>query len=85
MNYKTVEVELENGHVRPSGAETLPARAHALLTLLDNGAPAPAATCGELAGRWPALDKLPPVEAQSFADDVERARSSLPPPASAWD
>ena len=35
MNYKTVEVELENGRVRPAGAETLPDKAHALLTILS--------------------------------------------------
>ena len=34
MRYKTVEVELENGRVTPHGTETLPARAHALLTIL---------------------------------------------------
>jgi hypothetical protein len=34
MSYKTVEVELENGRVHPSGAETLPAKAHGLLTIL---------------------------------------------------
>jgi len=34
MSYKTLEVELENGHVHPSGAETLPSKAHALLTIL---------------------------------------------------
>ena len=34
MSYKTVEVELENGCVRPSGLETLPEKAHALLTIL---------------------------------------------------
>jgi hypothetical protein len=34
MSYKTVEVELENGHARPSGSETLPEKAHALLTIL---------------------------------------------------
>lgn len=39
MSYKTVEVELENGHVHPSGSETLPAKAHALLTILDSSAP----------------------------------------------
>lgn len=38
MSYKTVEVELENGRVRPSGAETLPDKARALLTILS---PAP--------------------------------------------
>jgi hypothetical protein len=35
MSYKTVEVELENGRVHPAGAETLPAKAHALLTILS--------------------------------------------------
>ena len=44
MSYRTVEVELEDGRVTPHGAEPLPARAHALLTLLpSNGAP-PAAS-----------------------------------------
>jgi hypothetical protein len=35
VNYKTVEVELENGRVYPAGAETLPDKAHALLTILS--------------------------------------------------
>ncbi len=35
MSYKTLEVELENGRVRPAGAETLPDKAHALLTILS--------------------------------------------------
>jgi hypothetical protein len=35
MSYKTVEVELENGRVRAAGAETLPDKAHALLTILS--------------------------------------------------
>ncbi len=34
MSYKTLEVELENGVVHPAGSETLPAKAHALLTIL---------------------------------------------------
>ena len=35
MSYKTMEVELENGRVHPTGAETLPDKAHALLTILS--------------------------------------------------
>ena len=35
MSYKTLEVELENGRVHPSGGEVLPVKAHALLTILD--------------------------------------------------
>jgi hypothetical protein len=35
MSYKTVEVELENGRVHAAGAETLPNKAHALLTILS--------------------------------------------------
>jgi hypothetical protein len=35
MSYKTVEVELENGRVHPAGAETLPDKACALLTILS--------------------------------------------------
>lgn len=52
MNYKTVEVELENGRVRPSGPEPLPSKAHALLTILSSGAPASSqAANGSLAER----------------------------------
>lgn len=35
MSYQTVEVELENGHVRPAAGEPLPAKARALLTILE--------------------------------------------------
>lgn len=34
MSFRTLEVELENGRVHPRGAETLPAHANALLTIL---------------------------------------------------
>lgn len=34
MSYRTLEVELENGQVRPRGTETLPSKARALLTIL---------------------------------------------------
>lgn len=85
MSYKTVEVELENGHVRPSGSEMLPARAHALLTLLETRTSAAALTCSELAERWVNMDKLPVDEAKAFADDVEQSRASLPPLKPAWD
>jgi hypothetical protein len=85
MSYKTLVVELENGRVYPRESETLPAKAHALLTLLDCGAPSPAGTCGELAERWAGLDKLSLVEANAFADDIELGRVNLPPLKSAWD
>jgi hypothetical protein len=42
MSYKTLEVELEHGQVRTNAAEGLPAKAHALLTILETrqvGAP----------------------------------------------
>jgi len=42
MSYKTLEVELENGRVHPCGTETLPARATALLTILNAPEPGPA-------------------------------------------
>jgi hypothetical protein len=52
MSYKTVEVELENGHVRPSGSETLPDKAHALLTILTaTPTPNPQNANGSLADR----------------------------------
>jgi len=36
MRYKTLEVDLENGHVLPRGAESLPPKARALLTILES-------------------------------------------------
>jgi len=39
MSFKTVEVELENGQVRPANAETLPVKARALLTILESLSP----------------------------------------------
>jgi len=78
MSYKTLEVELENGQVRPRDSETRPAKAHALLTLLDSSAPPVARTCGELAERWPGLERLPADDASAFAEDIERARANLP-------
>ena len=58
MSYRTVEVELENGRVHPSGAESLPPNARALLIILspDGSQPPEAGTAsiadlaGELAG-----------------------------------
>jgi antitoxin (DNA-binding transcriptional repressor) of toxin-antitoxin stability system len=44
-----------------------------------NPLPTAAITCAELAERWPKLEKSPPDEADAFADDVEKARSKLPP------
>jgi hypothetical protein len=85
MSYKTLEVELDNGRVRPCGAETLPAKARALLTLLEPGVLQIASTCGELAEKWNELEKLPPDEANSFAEDIERSRANLPPVKPAWD
>jgi hypothetical protein len=38
MSYRTVEVEIDHGHVLPKGAESLPEKASGLLTIL---APAP--------------------------------------------
>jgi hypothetical protein len=35
MSYQTVEVDLDNGQVRPRGVETLPAKARALLTIIE--------------------------------------------------
>lgn len=85
MSYRTLEVELEEGRVRPRGSETLPPKGHGLLTLFDSSGPPAALTCGELADRWPRLEKLPLEEARDFADDVERARAHLPPLKSSWD
>jgi len=54
MGYKTLEVELENGRVHPSGVEALPAKAHALLTILTANGKVEAAA-GSLADRVASL------------------------------
>ena len=51
MSYQTVEVELENGRVQPCGAEALPARAHALLTILTGRLAKPAAASTRTLGQ----------------------------------
>ncbi len=54
MSYQTLEVELDRGRVRPYGAETLPEKARALLTILGpTSAPSdsvPTASLAELVG-----------------------------------
>ncbi|HWF18093.1 MAG TPA: hypothetical protein VG754_02450 [Verrucomicrobiae bacterium] len=57
MSYKTLEVELENGRVHPSGAETLPPKAHALLTILSANESAEALN-GSLADRVAGLSGI---------------------------
>ena len=37
MSYQTLEVDLENGRVSPRGSEALPAKARALLTIVETG------------------------------------------------
>ncbi|MBI4663523.1 MAG: hypothetical protein HY735_32380 [Verrucomicrobia bacterium] len=37
MSYRTLEVELDGGRIRPCGSETLPEKARALLTILTSG------------------------------------------------
>lgn len=85
MSFQTLEVILENGRVRPSGAETLPARSHALLTLIESPLLPPQVTCGKLAERWNQLERLSAEEGRAFADDLEAARTQLPPLKAAWD
>jgi len=57
MSYKTLEVELENGRVHPSGAGVLPSKAHALLTILTPDGIAEAVK-GSLADRVAGLAAL---------------------------
>lgn len=50
-----------------------------------NPVPGPVLTSAELADRCVRWTKLPPEEANAFADDIEAARRNLPPLKSAWD
>jgi hypothetical protein len=56
VSYKTVEVELEQGRVRPCGAETLPNNARALLVILSPTSPlseeSPGPSLAELGGTF---------------------------------
>ena len=49
MSYQTVEVDLENGKVLPCGAETLPEKARALLTIVEEAHETPEAPARSLA------------------------------------
>ena len=74
MSYRTVEVELENGVVRPAGSETLPASGHGLLTLFPTGSGTPARSCAELASWWSQRSRLSEAESKAMADDIEKGR-----------
>jgi len=65
MSYKTLEVELVNGRVHPAGAETLPDRAYALLTILSPQAVKPEAPTKSLGE---AMRKLGAVGRGEFID-----------------
>lgn len=65
MSYKTVEVELENGRVHPSGSETLPEKAHALLTILS---PQPAKSEGRARSLGKAMRELGVTGRGGFPD-----------------
>ncbi len=41
MSYQTVEVDLENGRVRPRGGDALPTKARALLTIVEESLETP--------------------------------------------
>lgn len=85
MSYRTVEVELENGIVRPSGVETLPAKGHGLLMLFPTGLGTPVRSCAELAKWWGTRSRLSEAESKEFADDIEKGRSELGSLKSKWD
>src|SRR2546422_142325 len=66
MSYRTLEVELDHGRVQPCGAETLPARAHALLTILADDSTKPVAAAARTLGQ--ALRELRAVGRGDFTD-----------------
>jgi hypothetical protein len=85
MSFRTVEVELENGVVRPAGAEILPATGHGLLMLFPTGAGSPARSCAELAKWWETRSRLTQAESRELADEIEKGRTELGPLKSKWD
>jgi hypothetical protein len=73
MSYQTLEVELEHGQVRPNKAETLPAKAHALLTILS---PAPAPSANPARSLGEALRQLK-VEGRGEWTDLSTNKAHL--------
>jgi hypothetical protein len=71
MRYTTVEVELDHGRVWPRGSAALPARAHALLTILENGDPPTAVVPSRGAG----LHRF--LSTPGFALTPEQLRTSM--------
>ncbi len=66
---------------RESAVITREGRPIATLVPVDR----PAATCEELAARLAAIPRLPPDEAEAFANDIEEGIRNLPPLKSPWD
>jgi hypothetical protein len=71
MSYKTVEVDLENGHVTAQGREALPAKARALLTILQANVEPPAG------GQQPAAGLVRFLSSPDFALTPEQYRASM--------
>ena len=74
MSYRTVEVELDHGHVLAKGAESLPEKASGLLTIFQSDAVNPAAI-SPLAGFGITAKTSPPGCGQGGGMDDVRARS----------
>ena len=72
MSFQKFEVELDHGLVRARGAEQLPIKAQALLTIL-NASPGPIETAGNHSG--PGLRHF--LSPPDFALTSEQLRSSM--------
>ena len=72
MSYKTVEVELDHGRVRPRNGDTLPEHASALLTILNPPVPAVGTTPGP---RTAGLERL--LKSTDFSLTPEQFRASM--------
>jgi len=78
MSYQTVEVDLNEGRVRPRHEESLPPHAHALLTILSPATslePPSPALLGDLVGDLAGIGRGEPTDLstnKSHLDDFGR-------------
>jgi hypothetical protein len=73
MSYKTLEVELDHGRVKPRGVEALPTKAHALLTILETDGASAVAGNPEASGAG--LRRF--LSTRDFPLSPEKLRSSM--------
>jgi len=71
MSYRTVEVEIDHGHVLPKGAEVLPDQASGLLTILTLTPPSELRPIGLARGQFTVPDDFNAPLPEEFLQTFE--------------